>query len=468
MTPASAAPGWTLPDALEVTRGDVVSLVGAGGKTTLLFRLARGLAADGWRVVVTVTTHLGREQSDLAPYHLACEGVEDVSSALKAALGRWPIVLVTGRPVEGGQRWGGVSPEWVAEAARIPGVDAVLVEADGARGLSLKAPAPYEPAMPPCTTLLVPVAAVDAVGRPVSEAAHRPERVARLTGLGLSDRITARAVAAVLSDPEGALKGRPVGARVRVVINKVESPAEVGAGREVAEQVLAAGGTAAEAIEAVLLAAVGAERPVREVRRRVAPIVLAAGQSLRMAGETTKLLLPWDGAPVIRRVVETAMACHGLVGPPRVVVGAYADEVIQALEGTGARIVHNPDYAAGEMLSSLQVGVRELGDEISACLVLLGDQPWLACEVVEAVLAGYASQPAGLVAPAHGGRRGHPVLIGRRYWPELLALPRGSAPRDLLAGRPEEVLAVPVGTDAILGDMDTWEEYERARAAWRG
>jgi molybdenum cofactor cytidylyltransferase len=466
MGPTGAPRGWTWPDALAVTRGDVVSLVGAGGKTTILIRVARALVAQGWRVVVTVTTHLGREQSKLIPHHLLQEGITGASPALESALDRWPMVLVTGPAVEGGQRWGGVSPEWVAEAAGLRAVDTVLVEADGARGLSLKAPAAYEPVIPPCTTLLVPVAAVDAIGRPVAEVAHRPEGVERLAGLGSTDPVTAKAVAAVLSDPGGGLKGRPAGARVRAVINKVESPAELAAGREIAQRVLTAGGPEARAIDAVVLGAAGTERPVREVRRRVAPLVLAAGQSLRMAGETPKLLLPWDGVPVIRRVVETAAACRGLAEPPRVVVGARADEVTQAVAGTGARIVYNPDYAAGEMLSSLQVGVCELGDDISACLVLLGDQPWLQREVVEAVLTGYASNTTGLVAPTYGGRRGHPVLIDRHYWPELLALPRGSAPRDLLTRQGEDLLSVPVETDGILRDMDTWEDYQLALAAW--
>jgi molybdenum cofactor cytidylyltransferase len=417
-------------------------------------------------VVMTVTTHLGREQSALAPRHVIRKGEADWRIALRAALDESPLVLVTGPPVEDGQRWGGVGPEGVAAAAETPGVDAVLVEADGARGRSLKAPAAYEPVIPAGTTLLIPMAAVDAIGQPMATVAHRPEQVARLTGLGPDEAVTPEAVAAVLGSREGGLKDKPAGARTRVVINKVESPAELAVGREIATHALAAGGS--EGIEGVILGAAGTSRPVREVWRRVAPIVLAAGRSLRMAGETPKLLLPWDGRPVIRRVVETAANCRGLAGPPVVVVGAYADEVTEAVAGTGARIVYNPDYAAGEMLSSLQAGVRELGDEISAALVLLGDQPWLACEVVEAVVEGYAGMAAGLVAPAHDGRRGHPVLIDRRYWPDLLGLPRGSAPRDLLAREQDRVLIVPVGTDAILRDMDTWEDYQQALAAWEG
>jgi CTP:molybdopterin cytidylyltransferase MocA len=216
----------------------------------------------------------------------------------------------------------------------------------------------------------------------------------------------------------------------------------------------------------VILTAAATDPPVREVRRRVAPVVLAAGRSLRMAGNVPKLLLPWDGVPVIRRVVETVTACPGLARSPTVIVGAYADEITRALEGTGARLIYNPDYAVGDMLSSLQTGVLELPGEIGACLVLLGDQPWLGCEVVQAVLTGYAGRPAGLVAPSYGERRGHPVLIDRRHWPELLALPPGSAPRDLLAQPRHETLTVPVATDGILHDMDTWEDYEQALSRW--
>ena len=257
MDPLGSVSGWTLPDALGIVRGDVVALTGAGGKTTTLFALARALAAGDRRVVVTVTTHLGREQSGLAPHHLVWEGAGDAGSQLQTALAASPIVLVTGPPVEGGLRWGGMAAGWVAAAAATPGVDVVLVEADGARGLSFKAPAPHEPVVPPCTTLLVPVAAVDAIGRPLAEVAHRPEQVTRLAGPGMADPVTAALMATVLAHPQGGLKGRPAGARVRVLINKAEDRAGLAAGREIADQMLAAGGPAAEAIEAVVLAVSG-------------------------------------------------------------------------------------------------------------------------------------------------------------------------------------------------------------------
>jgi molybdenum cofactor cytidylyltransferase len=450
---------------MGIVRGDIVALVGAGGKTTTLISLAQALVGRNWRVVATVTTHLGREQSALFPHHLIWEGPGNHTTMLEQAFESAQIVLVTGPPIEGGRRWDGILPEQVAAVANVQGVDTVLVEADGARGRAFKAPAPHEPVIPACTTLLVPTAAVDGVGQPLAEVAHRPKQVAQLTGLGLDDQVTAAAVATTLAHAEGGLKGRPPLARVRALVNKMDSPDALTIGREIAEGILSTSG-AAEVIEGVVLGAVGTRQPVREVRRRVASVILAAGRSLRMEGQVPKLLLPWNDTPVIRQVVATVGNCRGLARHTHVVVGAHADEISEALTGSGTRIVFNPDYAAGEMLSSLQAGVRSLPEGISACLVLLGDQPWLACEVIEATLAGYAGSPVRLVAPVYQGRRGHPVLIDRCYWTELLALPHGSAPRALLERHRKDTLMVPVETDAILGDMDTQEAYSRALIKW--
>jgi molybdenum cofactor cytidylyltransferase len=467
---STALAPWTLPDAFAVRRQEVVSFVGAGGKTTAMFRLAGALAAEGWRVVTTTTTHLSRDESSLAPRHLSSDSPFKVIDELLAGLDAGRHLLVTGPPVEGGSRWGGVPAEWVRRVASLLTVDAVLVEADGARRLPFKAPADHEPVVPPSTTLLVPVVGVDALGRAVQEAAHRPERVCALTGLEPDSPITPQAVAAVLGHPAGGLKGCPPGARVRVLVNKVGTDAELAAAREIAGRVLGADQAgslpAGASISAVVIGSVGTESPIREVRRRVAAVVLAAGTSSRMETEVPKQLLPWGDSTVIRQVVGTLAGCP--LAAIRVVTGHLSDRVRGELVNTPAQVIHNPDYAAGEMLSSLQAGVRSLGDEISACLVVLADQPWLPREVVEALLEAYAAGPAGILAPAFQGRRGHPVLIDRRHWAELLGLGSGLAPRDLLSRHTADTRLVPVGTDVVLRDMDTLDDYHGAVARGRG
>jgi molybdenum cofactor cytidylyltransferase len=84
-------------------------------------------------------------------------------------------------------------------------------------------------------------------------------------------------------------------------------------------------------------------------------------------------------------------------------------------------------------------------------------------ETLDRLLTAYAASPAGLVAPTFGDRRGNPVLIDRRYFAELLALPADAAPRALLARHSDDLLTVPVADDAVLHDLDYPEQYTRFR-----
>jgi molybdenum cofactor cytidylyltransferase len=98
----------------------------------------------------------------------------------------------------------------------------------------------------------------------------------------------------------------------------------------------------------------------------------------------------------------------------------------------------------------------------------MGDQPALEGRVVARVLAAYAEQPGVIVAPQYEGQRGHPILLDRQFWPELLALESG-APRDVLRRHPEQITLVEVDNDSILRDIDTPDQYrmELRRAGLR-
>ncbi len=146
-----------------------------------------------------------------------------------------------------------------------------------------------------------------------------------------------------------------------------------------------------------------------------------------------------------------------------VVTGHHAAQVGQIAAQAGATAVFNPDYATGEMLSSLQTGLRALEDRFAACLVVLGDQPQMQTRTVTGVLNAYAEGQGSIVAPSYQMRRGHPILFDRRHWPALLDLPPGSSPRDVVNARAGDIAYVKVSNDSILADIDTPEQYEAAR-----
>jgi molybdenum cofactor cytidylyltransferase len=211
-------------------------------------------------------------------------------------------------------------------------------------------------------------------------------------------------------------------------------------------------------IERVVLGALHSKPPAREVWRRVAAVVLAAGQSQRMG--RNKLLLSWKDTTVLGWTMQNVLASG--VASVVAVTGHEREQVGRILLPSGVQTIHNPDYANG-MLSSLQAAVRRLPPEVSAVLVVLGDQPMVAPTVIDKLLHAYAATPKGLVAPTFNGSRGNPVLIDRRHFGALLALPPGDAPRALLRRYPNDLLAVEVGDESILHDLDRPEEYERWR-----
>jgi len=191
----------------------------------------------------------------------------------------------------------------------------------------------------------------------------------------------------------------------------------------------------------------------------IAAVLLAAGESRRMG--RPKLTLPWgNGGSVISQVV--ARFREAGADPLLVVTGGDREEVERALRGAGAQCLFNPIYRQGGMLSSIKVGLRRLLDgEAEAALVAPADLPYLTAETLRSLLDHRRRSGSDLIVPSHEMRRGHPVLIGRAYWQEVLDLPEGRTLRDFLRRRTGQIDYVVVGDAGVIQDIDTPEDYER-------
>jgi len=441
---------WSLTAALGIgEQPELVSFVGGGGKTSLMFALAADLPG---RVVMTTTTRMFASQMEQA----AAVVYESDLAALDEALATHQICLVAGC-VEG-DKVIGVDPALPGRLLTRPDVNFVLVEADGSRMLPVKAPAVHEPVIPPGTTLLVPMAGLDALEGPIDEVAHRPEQIKAITNeegyLVIDGHLTAAGLAQALAHPLGGLKNAPEGARIIPVLNKVETAERLAAGRETAGLLL----REPRVSRVVLTALHDASSPVREVWRHVTAVVLAAGTSSRMGHN--KLLLPWGDSTVLARTMANAKA--SAVADVWVITGHERDKTEAIAGESNVPTIFNPDYANG-MLTSVQTAVRRLPSTVEAVLVVLGDQPMVGPAVIDALLQAYAGIQHGLIAPTYRGRRGNPVIIDRRYFAELLALPPTAAPRALLERHPDDIYYVQFDDDAILNDLDRPEDYERLR-----
>lgn len=449
---------WTLPEAFDIQPKSLVAIVGGGGKTSLLFALGQSLPGP---TVLTTTTRIFAAQMKLATAVCFANDLSQLGTHL-AAHGSCLVVGETQ-----GDKAFGVAATLPGQLLARPDVNTVLVEADGSRMRPTKAPADHEPVLPAATTHLIPVIGIDALTGPIETVAHRPERVAALTGLGMGELLTETAVATLLTHPNGGAKNKPPAAKLIPLINKVETDEQLAQARRIATTIL----RRAQA-ERVVIAALRRtdHRPqttdhtppssILEVRQRITAVILAAGLGSRMGG-ATKQLLPWGETTVLGQTVRQAQQSE--VTDVLVVSGHEAAKIEAVAAAAGAATVYNADYAMGEMVSSLQTAVRHLPPTCAAILVLLADQPMVQPQTINQILAPFAQGKSDLIAPVYQGKRGNPVLIGRRYFAELLTLPPTAAPRALLQRHAHRLHLEEVATDTILRDLDRPEDYAREK-----
>ncbi len=189
----------------------------------------------------------------------------------------------------------------------------------------------------------------------------------------------------------------------------------------------------------------------------ISAIVLAAGQSTRMGEQ--KMLLPWGQTTVISKVVATLWEA-GIVDI-HVVTGGTQSEVKKLLPGYKVSFVFNRDYQNGEMLTSIQVGLQDLGHEPDATLIVLGDQPQIEGQVVKTITGRFRSTRNPIIVPSYKMRRGHPWLLAKPYWPEVLELTPPSTLRDFLNAHQDKIDYINVASPSILQDLDTQSDYDR-------
>jgi molybdenum cofactor cytidylyltransferase len=455
-----------LHQAFQVVRGDVVAFIGAGGKTSALVALGHELAEMGWRVLATTTTRIDRDQLQLMPNTLP---VSASSGDISAALATGGFVFLHGEIDE--ETVAGITPDEVRPLLDRVDSDVLLVEADHAHGRLLKAPRTDEPAIPAEASLVVPVVGLGVLGEPL-DAAHvyNAAAIDAKYGFGIGNRIKSPWVAQVMRDRDLLMRGVPDDARVVGLVNGVPGTGYLlGRARLIAQLALRVRddvhGPALRnyrRYNGVALGAVRGTDPVHEVQRSVGAVVLAAGMASRMG--QMKVLLPWvDERTIIEHIVRQLILAR--IDPDNIVVvtGNEAARVRAALQGTDVTVVHNPNYATGEMLSSLQVGLRTMPDHVSAALMVLGDQPRIQPKTVQLVVGAYAEGKGGIVAPSFEMRRGHPLLLDRRYWREMLELPLDGSPRRVINTHKDEIAYVLVDNDSVLKDVDTPEAYREER-----
>jgi molybdenum cofactor cytidylyltransferase len=437
-----------ISEALRIEGNPQIAFVGSGGKTTAMFQLARQLQGP---VLLSTSTHLHVNQCGLADRHISVAARDKLPELKAEELAK--VNLVTGIATENDrlEALNNKAMETMSRFARENGIP-LLIEADGARQLALKAAAEHEPAIPNFVDTVVVVVGLSALGLPLSEEwVQRADIFGKLSEMEDGDEIGVEQLRSYLMAATGGQKNIPEKARKILLLNQVETEALSAKAKRLAEGLL-------PNYQAVLSGALGpadAEQAgISAVYERVAGIILAAGGSQRL-GEP-KQLLDWKGKSFVRTVTETALKAG--LDPVRVVIGAQHAEVAKEIEDLPVEIVHNVDWQNGQS-SSVRAAMVKMPSDVGAAAFLVVDQPQLSAALVRALIEEHSRSLAAIVSPQVDGQRSNPVLFDRQTFADFETLSGDKGGRALFSRY--RVSWVPWLDTSLALDVDTIEDYQR-------
>ena len=210
----------SLFSALEIDPPQMAAIIGSGGKTSLMYALAEEIQGRGLRVITTTTTKIFPPLAEQSPELILTEKPEDLISRATKALGKHRHITVAAAQLESG-KLDGIKPDLAGLLLAHTGADVVIAEADGSRGLPIKAPAAHEPVIPGLAELVVPVVGLSGLRQPLDEeTVFRADIFSDLSGIPMGKAITANGIARALFHPNGTLRRVGPGMRVIPVLNQ--------------------------------------------------------------------------------------------------------------------------------------------------------------------------------------------------------------------------------------------------------
>ena len=395
-----------ITDALQIRLPEhaVISIVGAGGKTSLIFAWARELAASGKKVVITTTTHMYRPES-MEEDNIRIVAQDDPERPGKVM----------------------APPSDVLDSLRET-ADVVLIEADGSRRMPLKWPAPWEPVVPDFTDFTVCVAGLSALGRKTSDAVYRadelPDRLKRET-------VDINLIHAAVSSRDGGQKG--VRGDFRVFMNQVDDDIDRLAAAYRMQQIFAVMG---------IQSAWGTLMPEEP---KIAVILEAAGNSTRF-GSNKLLHIMDDGRPMIASIFD---AVRPLDVYKKILVTQY-DDIAEMAAGFDVVMNDRPDLGISR---SMQLGLAAAGDA-DAYMFCVCDQPGLSTSTIKKLIEAYKKGTAGIVSLSWKGKMCNPKIFASRYREELMSLSGDTGGRQIIASHKDDILLVEAESEDEVKDID--------------
>jgi len=438
----------SLRNTFNLPESPILAIVGSGGKTSLLFRLAKEYSP---LVILSNTAHLGMSQGENADKVFQVSTSQEIDRIITSEFKG--ILLITGMP-DKKDRYTGLDEMMISHLIKIckeKGIP-LLIEADGCRGKPLKAPAPWEPPIPQEVEQVIVCIGANGFGKELSEEwVYRVDDFANLSHTALGDPISPETIFQVIVHPFGGQKNIPQNARRYLLINQADQPDQQEFGGEIAIRSL----TAYEKCVIASLNGIDFTKPVQihRVYSPVAGVILAAGESRRFG--SPKLLLQLDGEPLIRRITKVAL--QGCLKPVSIILGAYP-EVSKVVSDLNVNVIENRFWRLGQS-SSVKIAMETLSNSVDAVIFLLGDQPFITPNILQKLVHAFSISRAPIIAPVVNGQRTNPVLFSRETFSSLKGITGDTGGRQLFQKFPVEL--IPWDDEKLLIDIDTIEDLSK-------
>ena len=439
----------------ELTDPALVSFIGAGGKTTLILRLAEELSAAGHKVIITTTTRI--YPPDNLPLILV--------STFEKALAELSETFITQSIAVIGSE---ISPDGKLKGLQPGLVNLIfkelqfftLVETDGARGKPLKGYNDYEPLIPSGSDLVFAVIGADALGKKVDESyVQRSVQFCEATGIDAGTEINNSVLVKSYRQMHTIAGSQAPSAALKAILNKMDL---LGEPEITALELLDHLVKEKCAYNKLLLTTAQDANPVKIILQvppkkpsvTVAAIILAAGLSKRMGED--KLSLKFRDSTVFEITIQ-AITQAGF--QQVIVVTRPGSNLADQARTYNCHLVENPIPEEG-LSSSLKAGLKALDSNIQGALFALADQPLITPELYSLLSNSYQKKLKLVTCPLYQGKRGNPTIFDRRTWPALQHIEGDQGGRSLLNKLAEEQIDYVVVDDpAVVNDIDTPADY---------
>jgi probable selenium-dependent hydroxylase accessory protein YqeC/molybdenum cofactor cytidylyltransferase len=431
---------------------ELIALVGGGGKTTTMFRLAKELKRLNKRVLVTTTTAIyypDNEEYD----EIIVSDLQDLNIFKDMKIGS---ITVLGRDIikDSSQqsKLKGVEKSFIDDVYKSGIFDFIIVEADGSKRKPIKAPADHEPVIPACSIKAIGVIGMDCFGKRIDDnCVHRPERLCSLTKKEIGNLIDEEVIIKLIANEIGLFKGVPKGCEKYLMLNKVDSLEREGYAKKVIKLI----NESNFEINGLVVGSVIMDRFIDlSCKNKITGIILASGFSRRMNKE--KLTLKVEGVPVVERVIKAA--ANSKIDD---IILVYQNEEVKKIgEKYGIKTIYNERAVFGQS-EAVKLGVKFADSKSKGYIFLVGDQPFITSNIINRLIHEFNIGEFPIIAPSYHGKRGNPIIFSSSLKDEIMKLEGDKGGRTIIENMKDNVKLVEINETAAAMDIDTEEEYKR-------